>query len=69
MPESLRQLIERQLEQLAPEDQVLLEVASVAGQEFAVAAVAAGLERAVDEVEARCAVLARRGQFVRVRDG
>ena len=66
VPESLRQLIERQLEQLAPEDQVLLEVASVAGQEFAVAAVAAGLERAVDEVEARCAVLARRGQFVRV---
>jgi len=44
---------------------VLLEAASVAGREFAVAAVAASLERDVEEVEVRCAALARQRQFVR----
>jgi predicted ATPase/DNA-binding winged helix-turn-helix (wHTH) protein len=62
VPESLRQLIERQIEQLRPEEQELLEAASVAGKEFAVAVVAAAVGRTVDEVEARCAILARRGQ-------
>jgi DNA-binding winged helix-turn-helix (wHTH) protein/predicted ATPase len=66
VPESLRQLITQQLEQLAPTDQAILEVASVAGKEFAVAAVAASMERATEDVEAQCASLARRGQFVRV---
>jgi predicted ATPase len=65
MPENLRWLIERQFEQLAPEEQVLLEAASVAGKEFAVAAVAAGIDRSIDEVETWCAYLARRGRFVR----
>jgi predicted ATPase len=65
LPETLRRLLERQLEQLAAEDQTLLEAASVAGAEFAVAAVAAAVDRPVDEVEGRCAALARRGQCVR----
>jgi predicted ATPase len=37
----------------------------VAGREFAAAAVAAAVDTTVDVVEARCATLARRGQFVR----
>jgi predicted ATPase len=58
-------LLERQLEQLTTADQVLLAAASVAGMEFAVAAVAAVLAESVEDVEARCAVLTRRGQFLR----
>ena len=65
-PETLRQLLERQVEQLAVEDQRLLEAASVAGAEFAVAAAAAAMHWSVEEVEERCAALARHGQFVRV---
>ena len=67
IPAHLRALIEHQLAQLSPEDQQLLEAASVAGVEFAAAAVAAGLERAEEEVEARCTALARQGQFLQVR--
>jgi DNA-binding winged helix-turn-helix (wHTH) protein/predicted ATPase len=66
LPETLRQLLERQVEQLAVEDQRLLEAASVAGAEFAVAAAAAAMHWSVEEVEERCAALARHGQFVRV---
>ena len=44
VPESLRQLLEQQIERLAPEDQVLLEAASVVGTEFSAAAVAAGAD-------------------------
>src|SRR5207244_1535918 len=43
VPESLRQLIEQQLERLNPVDQALLEIASVAGMVFSAAAVAAGM--------------------------
>ena len=66
LPETLRQLLERQVEQLAVEDQRLLEAASVAGAGFAVAAVAAAMHWSVEEVEEQCAALARHGQFVRV---
>ena len=43
VPETLRQLIEQQFERLAPAEQALVEAASVAGVEFAAAAVAAGV--------------------------
>jgi DNA-binding winged helix-turn-helix (wHTH) protein/predicted ATPase len=65
VPETLRQLIERQLAQLRPAEQELLEVASVAGVEFAAAAVAAGAAQTVETIEAQCDALARRGQFLR----
>jgi len=45
-------------------DQALLEIASVAGMVFSAAAVAAGMNADVVEVEQRCAVLARHQQFV-----
>jgi hypothetical protein len=65
VPDSLRQLMEQQLAQLAPAVQALLEAASVVGKEFAVEAVAAAVEQAVEGVEDHCATLARQGQFLR----
>jgi len=65
VPENIQQLIENHIERLSPEEQRVLEVASVAGAEFSAAAVAAGVKEEVGEVEARCARLARREQFVR----
>ncbi len=67
IPESLHHMIEQQLEQ-APDGVVtLLEAASVAGNEFAVAAVAAALNHPLDVIESRCDSLAREGQFVQRR--
>src|SRR5262245_21087483 len=67
VPDSLRNLIEWQRERLDVADRRVLEVASVAGVDFSSAAVAAGMDATVEEVEARCTALARRGQFVSVR--
>jgi DNA-binding winged helix-turn-helix (wHTH) protein/predicted ATPase len=64
MPESVRQLIVQQLDVLSPEEQELLEVASVAGVEFTTAAVAAGVDHTLETIEARYEALARREQFV-----
>ena len=63
-PTTIGQLIDRQFEMLADEDQELLAVASVAGMTFSVAAVAAGLEEPVEEVETRCERLAEHEQFL-----
>jgi len=65
MPETLRQMIAEQLERLDTADQQLLEVASVAGIEFSAAAVAAGLETTVEQVEERCQALHQGQRFVR----
>jgi DNA-binding winged helix-turn-helix (wHTH) protein/predicted ATPase len=67
VPERLRELIEAQLERLPAEAQQVLEVASVAGAEFAVASVAAGAQTSADVVEAVCEGLARQGQFLEDR--
>ncbi len=64
VPPNIQQLIERQIDQLSPEDQRVLEVASVAGAEFSAAAVAAGLAVAAEEGESQCAELARRALFL-----
>jgi predicted ATPase len=64
IPESIRELIEQMLSQLDPADQELLEAASVAGQRFSAASVAAALDRDTAEVEARCGALARSGRFL-----
>jgi predicted ATPase len=66
IPETLRQLLERQLGRLTMVEQMLLEAASVAGVEFAVAAVATAVSGTLEDVEERCVALARRGQFIRV---
>src|SRR5262249_51828255 len=64
VPESLRQMIERHSAWLSPEDQRVLEVASVVGVEFSAAAVAAGVEVSAERVEEQCTVLARRQHFL-----
>jgi predicted ATPase/DNA-binding winged helix-turn-helix (wHTH) protein len=66
MPESLRQMLEQQLNRLTPEEQRVVEAGSVAGMDFSAAAVAAGVGQEVVQVEACCASLARRGQLLRV---
>jgi DNA-binding winged helix-turn-helix (wHTH) protein/tetratricopeptide (TPR) repeat protein len=65
VPATLRALIELQLAHLSPEDQMLLEAASVAGVEFSTATVAAALGRADEGVEMRCTALVYQGQFLR----
>jgi len=67
VPDSLRQTIVRQVERLPVAVQQLLEVASIVGVDFSAAAVAAGLQVAVEEVDQQCAVLARHGQFIHAR--
>jgi predicted ATPase/DNA-binding winged helix-turn-helix (wHTH) protein len=63
-PETLSQVVERQVERLTGEEQAMLAVGSVAGAEFSAAvAVADGIDRR--DAERRCDALARRGQFVR----
>jgi predicted ATPase len=67
VPQSLRHIIEQQLHQVRPEDQILLEAASLAGRTFsaaAVAAVAAVVNQATEDIEARLTVLAHHGQFI-----
>lgn len=64
VPPSLAQLVEQQFEALPPEDRNVLASASVAGLEFSAAAAASGIEAADDDVESRCAELARGGQFL-----
>ena len=65
VPDSLRRMLEQQLERLSAEDHQLLEVASVAGAEFSAAVL--GADGAIERVDAQCAALARRGQFVRAQ--
>ena len=63
-PETLAQVVERQVERLTGEEQAMLAVGSVAGAEFSAAVAAAdGIDR--HDAERRCDALARRGQFVR----
>jgi DNA-binding winged helix-turn-helix (wHTH) protein/tetratricopeptide (TPR) repeat protein len=64
VPESLRQLIDKQISRLDPEVQRLLEVASVLGNDFTARSVAAGLDEDPVTVEERCDALARQGQLL-----
>jgi predicted ATPase len=65
IPDSLRQLIDKQFERLGPEEQRILTAGSIVGREFAVAVVAAILAQDSEDVEKRCAGLAMKSQFVR----
>src|SRR5262245_23849792 len=60
VPQSIRHLLEHQVAQLPLADQELLAVASVAGVEFAVEAVAAGVQQAGEDGEGQCDALAHR---------
>lgn len=65
IPDTIRLFIARQAERLPDAEQRLLEAASVAGTEFAVAEIAAGLQVEAPALEALCERLARTGQFIR----
>jgi predicted ATPase len=58
LPEGLAALLLRRIEALPPEARRVLEAASVVGEEFAVAAVAAGVQCPVEAVEAQCEAVA-----------
>jgi hypothetical protein len=64
VPESLRALVEQQIDRLQPEAQRVLEAASVLGNEFTIGSVAIGLGADPLAVEERCDALAREGQFL-----
>jgi DNA-binding winged helix-turn-helix (wHTH) protein len=64
VPENLRQLIERQIERLSPDERTVLEAASVVGMECSSVAIAAGLDAPTAWVEQHCEELARRHQFL-----
>ena len=64
LPEGLQELLLRRIEALAPEAQRVLEAASVVGEAFAVAAVAAGVQGALEDVEAVCDGLATQRHFL-----
>ena len=66
VPDDLRQMIAMQLQALECDDRRLLELASVAGVEFAAPAVAGALNLDVAEVEAACERLVRSHRFLRV---
>ena len=65
VPENIQPMIEKQLDRLSPEEQRVLEVASVAGAEFSAAAVAAGTKMTTGEIETCCTGLVRRELFLR----
>jgi DNA-binding winged helix-turn-helix (wHTH) protein/tetratricopeptide (TPR) repeat protein len=64
MPRSILEMIERNVDQVASYEQLVLEVASVAGAEFSSAAVAAALEQPLREIESCCKRLSRHERFV-----
>ncbi|HSE37744.1 MAG TPA: AAA family ATPase [Blastocatellia bacterium] len=65
VPESIRQMIDKQIERLDREQQRVLEVASVAGVEFSASAIASCLDHSLMQVEEQCEELARRHLFLR----
>jgi len=64
VPDSIKQMIEKQVDHLDAIGQRTLEVASVAGVEFSTRALAAGSGEDRAAVEARCHELARQRQFI-----
>jgi predicted ATPase len=60
VPERLRQMLEAQIERLSPDEQRLLEGASVAGAVFATHVSAAAIDLTMDDVEDLCEKLGRR---------
>ena len=68
VPASLRQVIERQLNLVKPNDIRALECASVVGSEFSAAAVAAGLQRDPEEIESIFENLARNQHLIYLKD-
>jgi DNA-binding winged helix-turn-helix (wHTH) protein/tetratricopeptide (TPR) repeat protein len=67
VPDSIKQMIEKQVDHLDANQQRMLEAASAAGAEFSTLAVVAALGEDRATVEARCDELARQRQFIQDR--
>ena len=65
VPETLRQMLEVQLQHLSREERQLLKCASVAGQHFTAWSIATMLASDSSDVEEQCAALAERQQFLK----
>src|SRR5262245_44346058 len=65
MPDSVRLLIESQLDRVSPADRALLQAASCAGEDFSPLVVASALDQDVADTETRCDGLARARRFLR----
>jgi DNA-binding winged helix-turn-helix (wHTH) protein len=64
-PESVRQMIDIQLDRLTRDEQRVLEAASLVGIDFSVTTVAAALELSIEAIDDLCDGLARRALFLR----
>jgi DNA-binding winged helix-turn-helix (wHTH) protein len=64
VPENMRQLIEKHVERLTPDERAVLEAATVAGIECCSEAIAAGLNKSTEWVEKHCQELAHRHHFL-----
>ena len=64
VPTSLREFIEQQIEEVSLEAQLVLEAGSVTEITFSAAVIAAGIGRAVGEVEQICEGLVRQARFL-----
>jgi predicted ATPase len=65
IPDSIRELLEHEINRLDSLDQQLLEIASIVGRVFSAAQLAAGIGMNLEEVEQRCEALARRKRLLR----
>ncbi len=65
IPDTLRQMIELQIERLSPREQLTLSAASVHGIEFSVGVTASALEIEEDSIEDTCEKLARENHIIR----
>ena len=64
LPDTARKLIDIQIDRLRPDEQRVLEAASIVGVDFVVGSVAHALAGPADDVEAVCESLASGGQFL-----
>jgi predicted ATPase len=67
LPLGIQELIEAQVGRLTEGEQQVLDAGSVAGVEFSVASIAAGVSLAVEGIETICEQLVRRDQFIEER--
>src|SRR5262249_40599904 len=64
VPDTLREMLEVQFDQLSPAEQRVLKAGSVAGERFSAWAIAASADYVAEYVEEVCEGLAERGQFI-----
>lgn len=64
VPDTLHQMLELQIEQIGPREQLVLQCGSVAGQRFSAWSISCMLELSIGAIEQTCETLAKRQQFI-----